>query len=464
MQSEQSQRPESALTAPSSNRTNRLTRFIQKSVSLLKANKRPAPSAALLASEASAVPPEENPNPETQEKKEKQGYISPRYVREQRNYTLTEADLKNHVAALETALGDGWPRRHHSRYRNAHALLVCWADSDSVHPAEPYSPPQSLVTPGRSTLSHELSPAQATSKVDVRGSSGMARHNTGQGPFVSVAHQLADVFESRYGIQAQVWKVPLLDNAQEMLTWKMKHFVDEYGGPDNLLIFWYGGMAELSSPRSTGESPARNSLNAGEVIWYGSKSKPGITARTVTKALRLARADVFMLNDSPFAQQVYTSHINDPQSFELLGSGSTDPNRSTPSFTRTLALMLESPHLSSNGVSVRQLHRKLLDIAADPIYRSPATAARIPTYPVYIQMAQTAPNDREAKRSIILSRLDTSLAPEMNYAKTVGDPGVKIQFKLARQHLDVRQWKEWVLAAPTEAREVSVKVCGKGDK
>ncbi|KAK5636953.1 hypothetical protein RRF57_012665 [Xylaria bambusicola] len=458
MQFEQSRRPESALTAPSSNRTNIFTRFIRKSISLLKANKRPASSAVVSASEASIAPPEEDPKPETQ------GYISPRYVREQRHYTLTEADLRNHVAALETALGDGWPRRHHSRYRYVHALLVCWTDSDSVHPADPYSPSQSLLSPGRSTFSHEVGPAQAASEVKVRGPSGISGHNAGQGPFVSVAYQLAGVFESRYGIQAQVWKVPSLDNAQEMLAWKMKHFVDEHGGPDNLLIFWYGGMAELGSPRSTGECSMRSGINAGEVIWYGSKSKPGITARTVTKALSLARADVLMLNDSPFAQHVYSSHINDPESFELLGSGSTDPNRSTPSFTRTLALMLESPHISSNGVSVRQLHRKLLDMAADPVYRSPATAARIPTYPVYIQMAQSAPHDREAKRSIILSRLDTSLGPEMNYAKTVGDPGVRIQFKLARQHLDVRRWKEWVLAAPAEAREVSVKVCNKGDK
>ena len=64
----------------------------------------------------------------------------------------------------------------------------------------------------------------------------------------------------------------------------------------------------------------------------------------------------------------------------------------------------------------------------------------------------------------MLSRLDTSLATETNYARCVGEPGVVIHFKLARTHLNVRRWRDWVLGAPEEAREVSVKACGKGKK
>lgn len=51
-----------------------------------------------------------------------------------------------------------------------------------------------------------------------------------------------------------------------MLAWKTKDFVDEHGGPDNLLIYWYGGMADYgSSGRPT--SPGGSVVS--EVTWYG---------------------------------------------------------------------------------------------------------------------------------------------------------------------------------------------------
>jgi hypothetical protein len=87
-----------------------------------------------------------------------------------------------------------------------------------------------------------------------------------QGPFIPAAHQLSDVLERRYGITSQVWMIPSLDSPQDVLAAKVKQFVRTHGGPDNLLIFWYGGRAEFVSGSGDG---AHGSESGGEVIWYG---------------------------------------------------------------------------------------------------------------------------------------------------------------------------------------------------
>ncbi|KAI3340757.1 hypothetical protein F4824DRAFT_497048 [Ustulina deusta] len=441
MQPGNPQQPESA---PPGNRSSSFTRFIKESFSRAKGSK-----------------PSESPS-ETQE-----GSLnaSPRvYTRPHRRYNLTEEDLKNHVAALQIAIEDAWPRRHHSRYRSARALLVCWSENESTDAsttADPYPP---LPPFGRSRVSSVSSESNANypirssseSRFHVRNSSSTIAQNARQGPFFPAAYQLAAVLDRRYGIQAQVWMVPSVDVPQDALTAKIKHFVQEYGGPDNLLIFWYGGQADFVSTTPIEPSAGAN-YNTTELMWYGRKDKPGVPARVVTKALGLGRADVLMLNDSPFAQHAYSSHIEGPGSFELLGPGIT--GNPSASFTLTLALMLDAPNLATHGVSVPELHRKLLDMAApgNPI-RTPTAPGRAANYPVYVQIAQST---REARRNIVLSRLDASLAVETNYARNVSEPGVKLQIRLPRPSLDVRRWREWVLAAPDEAQEVSVQVSGK---
>lgn len=260
-----------------------------------------------------------------------------------------------------------------------------------------------------------------------------------------------------------------------------------------------------------------------------------------------------MLNDSPFAQHVYTGHLCGPGSFELLGSGSVNPSdinaipMQEASFTRTLALMLDSPFLAAHGVSVVELHRKLLDTMspsrsfstfdrmsarmspdASPItptsantrtsFGSTATSAttaagastqqqeststspttntststsaaaasrastsarsrsylkpsslivargtkpaHIPAYPVYCQIAQSTQLERDVRRNIVLSRLDASLAMETNYARTLTEPRVRLDIRLERPFLDVRRWKEWILRAPSEAKDISATMGG----
>lgn len=280
----------------------------------------------------------------------------------------------------------------------------------------------------------------------------------------------------------------------------------------------------------------------------------GISARTICKTLGNARADVLMLNDSPFSQHVYTGHLCGPGSFELLGSGSmtssdtmTIPTQEA-SFTRSLALMLDSPFLSTHGVSVVELHRKLLDTMSprtsfSPIDRMsarmspepspisptsadsrtsfgstatgtatlaststgqrestsptttfatapsassasrarlstksrsyhnlkasslivaqgarPTSATRIPPYPVYCQIAQSTQLERDVRRNIVLSRLDAAMAMDRNWARPATEPRVWLDIRLERPFLDVRRWKEWILRAPADAKDISAKM------
>ncbi|KAI0966441.1 hypothetical protein F4678DRAFT_293942 [Xylaria arbuscula] len=460
MEPSEEQRPKSGL---SSVRSSSFARFIKKSYSLTKKDKKPEPSSTTQEEDVDA-----------------NGRV---YIRPQRRLTLTEADLKNNVVALQTAMDDTWPLRHHSRYRNARALLVCWADSDSSTyapvTAETFAPVQSYRSPVGSPVgspmgspvtprfSYDSHPPRVSSERRLRNSASTIGQSTRQGPFVSAAYQLANVLERCYGIRAQVWLIPSLENPQNMLAGKIKQFVDMYGGPDSLLIFWYGGLADFAAALPKKGTGGGNGISSNEIMWHGSRDEPGISARTIIKTLSLglARADVLMLNDSPFAQHAYASHIEGPGTFELLGPGSTHANYHAASFTRTLSVMLNSPHLANQGVSVLELHRKLLDIASDPGSRTTTTLSatqmmRGPAYPVYVQLVPAEP----IARHIVLSRLETPLAAKTNYARDVGEPGVNIYFRLARSHLEVKQWKEWMLGAPEEVREVSVSVPGKADK
>jgi hypothetical protein len=158
--------------------------------------------------------------------------------------------------------------------------------------------------------------------------------------------------------------------------------------------------------------------------------------------------------------------------------------------------MLNSPFIAAHGVSVLELHRKLIDImcpkggafeamstrTASPDmpptedtgterpgssrgYPRPNSSlvvafapkpAQIPPYPVYCQVSQGTQLERDARRSIVLSYLDKSLAIETSYARNVVEPRIKLDIRLARPFLNVRQWREWILRAPEGAQEVIV--------
>ncbi|KAI0539563.1 hypothetical protein GGR58DRAFT_524336 [Xylaria digitata] len=463
----QPRKPDEPESTPSGNRISSFSRFIRKPYSLTKRNKSPTPS--------------ETPKANLDVNRSV-------HARPQRQHIPTKADLRNHVAALQTALDGAWPRRYRSRYRNIRALLVCWPDNDSTDVSMVMGLSSSIqlsglgsstVPSGSSSDSNSTPLARSPCETSAMKSSYAITQSTTQGPFVPVAYQLADVLERRYEIKAQVWMIPSLESPSDMLAGKVRQFVEEYGGQDNLLIFWYGGHAEFVSASPKGDAPG-SEMGKGEVIWYG-LDVPGVPAKTATKALGAARADVLMLNDSPYAQHAYAGHITGPGTFELLGSGSTSPEPNTAreaSFTRTLTLMLDSPFLATHGVSVLELHHKLLDMAghSQPILRASSQkperetalivsraqqTARAPVYPIYCQISQSPRLERGAHRNIVLSSLNASLAAETNYARTVGEPRVTLDFRLERQFLDVQRWKEWVLKAPEDVQEVSVKVVEK---
>ncbi|KAI1812126.1 hypothetical protein GGS20DRAFT_46329 [Poronia punctata] len=480
------------------------------------------------------------------------GYISPYYSRTQRTGTLTEEDLKNNTETLHKVLTDAWPKRNDSRYGNARALLVCWADHDDSSSSTTSKPPSSLslsanknkntdlkiqgggttkttmiptlrgqkssILPLRTSFANTTATATGTasddvlllpppipprsihrtsSRAEMRESSSKSKKKSGSnhGPFVTAASQLGDVLERRYGIKSQTWLVPSIGDPQEALAHKVRQFVADYGSSaDSLVLFWYGGHAEFVSVGEGGGGTGTGT--GGEVIWYGGRDEPGIPAKTASKILANARADVLMINDSPFANHIYVPHASGPGTFELLGSGSTTPSNLEPdhgkegSLTRTLSLMLDSPFLAAHGVSVVELHRKLLDmqafhlnsttfepiagtsISTSPLDNSsgarhiPARARSLghpPAYPIYCQISQSPSLERGTTRNIILSKLNTSLRP-----KTVGPgflgtgasgkPVVRLDIQLERPFVNVRRWKEWILRAPDEAEGVRVSI------
>ncbi|KAI0198561.1 hypothetical protein F4808DRAFT_256388 [Astrocystis sublimbata] len=432
------------------------------------------------------------------------------YTRPRRHLNPTEEELRNHASMLQSTLNDTWPHRHHSRYRNVRALLVHWAGdgstgtataSGSLSRTPPSSQPEFSPALSRfSTRSHDNALATTSSGASTVTAQRKVSQELGstESPFIPAAHQLAGVLGNRYGIQSQVWMIPSLESPQEVLAGKVKQFVEDYGATGNLLIFWYGGHAGFASAE-------------GEVMWYGPKDIPGISARTISKTLGIARADVLVLNDSPFAQHAYVSHINGPGTFELLGSGSMTPSSAEPnpsregSFTRTLALMLDSPFLATHGVSVLELHRKLLDMmnpkrssvdttasasarAVPPSPISDATtetpqryprrlrsrtsfssmvvakapaAAQAPAYPVYCQISQSTQLERDARRTIVLSRLNTPLTDQARYVRPANEPTIHVDLRLQRSYVDVPVWKEWFLRAPADAEGVNVKYSSK---
>ncbi|KAI1823248.1 hypothetical protein F4861DRAFT_342878 [Xylaria intraflava] len=429
---------------------------------------------------------------------------TPARPRPRRNLIPTEADLNNNVATLQTTLKDAWPKRHHSRYRQAHALFVCWADCELVdaytlaaarsplHSPISTSPP---TTPRFSAASDAHCLPRTSSRVDMRNSAATAGQGVRQGPFIPAAYQLANVFERRYGISGQVWMIPSLENPQDMLCGKIAQFVTEYGGPDNLLIFWYGGSAEFVGAPDDGARWTEG--NGAEVVWYGLRDELGISAKAVTKALSAASSDVLFLNDSPFAQHAYMGHLTGPGTFEMLGSGSMVASNlerrmeRVASFTRTLALMLDAPALATHGVSIPELHRKLLDVVnpgrpktalptAPPfaattqrggtshgppsthLIASRAPTAQAPPYPVYCQISQAVQLEKRACRNIVLSHLNAPLCAELVHAKGAAEPRVRLDLRLKRPFLDVRRWREWIMNAPPDAKEIIFsKISGK---
>jgi len=219
--------------------------------------------------------------PEQQEPKpgDPNGYVGA-YTRVPRNSQPTEEDLKSYSNNLRDQLAEAWPQRYNSRYKKAYALLVCWADNDPArlpprfaqdpHPSPYLGSPslrgqQSCMTLRSSYASEDVRLVDRTSsRADMKEATTIVgRH----GPFVAAAYQLSSVFERRYGYNSQIWMVPNIGNPQEALAHKLRQFIADYGSPDNLLIFWYGGHAEFIG--NFNRDSQGGGMNGGDVIWYG---------------------------------------------------------------------------------------------------------------------------------------------------------------------------------------------------
>lgn len=241
--------PQPPGTALQNSRVNSFSQFFKKNLSSAKNQ------------ESSALPEAAGPN----------ANAIPGYARPQRHHGLTEADLNNNVTTLQTSVDEAWPHRHHSRYRQARALLVCWSDIDLNNDVMPHGSSTSTPPQPAESGSLRFSSGSAASFGGTRSSmnsTSTAGRCTRDGPFVPAALQLEDVLERRYDIRTQVWMIPSLENPQDVLAGKVRQFVEAYGGPDNLLIFWYGGRAEFVSANQN-EDPVGSDNPAGEVIWYG---------------------------------------------------------------------------------------------------------------------------------------------------------------------------------------------------
>ncbi|KAK8072974.1 hypothetical protein PG996_006322 [Apiospora saccharicola] len=181
----------------------------------------------------------------------------------------------------------------------------------------------------------------------------------------SAAHALAELFRRRYGFDVLVWLIPVM-RPQQSLAAKLRQFardVDARQRPgENLLIFWYGGSA-------------REDEGGGAPLWFGeSFGGPTINSQIVPQILGAGKSDVLTIYDSPHA--LHGHNVTGPGICEHLGasahddiiagfvgeSGSNDSGFRTPlSFTRTLIQILDNPDRAARGISVLDIHRKLVN-------------------------------------------------------------------------------------------------------
>ncbi|KAK8017019.1 hypothetical protein PG993_015208 [Apiospora rasikravindrae] len=372
---------------------------------------------------------------------------------------------------------NGWEGRHRgSRYRSVKVLLTYWAETDD--------------------------PAFGAA---------------------AAARALADVFQNRYGFDVLVWLIPIMQ-PQQALAAKLRQFArdtDSRQQPgENLLIFWYGG-------------PAReDEIDGGPALWFG--DGPTINSQIVPQILGAGKSDVLTLYDSPHALHGY--NVTGPGLCEHLGAAayngvvagfvsnnnrsSTDSitsnkdvnyHRHSPSFTRALIQILDNPDRAAQGLSVLDIHRKLVnrynmaaaaaaaggseldeareggdDAGKDKGRRRgvyaylPRTRPWLPSAlrqtPTYCHLSRCPPRSEGGPASIVLARLgrrqspEAAMSPTKEYTqqrveddeeeseKEKEDGAVEVTMRLRLRPpastVNVGRWKEWILNAPAEATKL----------
>ncbi|KAK8121763.1 hypothetical protein PG984_010433 [Apiospora sp. TS-2023a] len=359
----------------------------------------------------------------------------------------------------------GWAGRHHNtRYHSVKVLLTFWAETDD--------------------------PAFGAA---------------------SAAHALAELFRRRYGFDVLVWLIPVM-RPQQSLAAKLRQFARDVDAQqrsgENLLIFWYGGSA-------------REDEGGGSPLWFGeSFGGPTINSQIVPQILGAGKSDVLTIYDSPHA--LHGHNVTGPGICEHLGasahddiiagfvseSGSNDSSFRTPlSFTRTLIQILDNPDRAARGISVLDIHRKLVNRYRMALNAAATSAGgsesdeekQLPTSkrntfngreethinrtqpflpralrqtPVYCHLSHCRPRSEGGRpSSIVLSQLGppaTFLQPRqapspvpegLDEGENGGDDGtaevtMRLRLQPPADAVDVGRWKEWILDAPPEASQL----------
>ncbi|KAK7961676.1 uncharacterized protein PG986_002501 [Apiospora aurea] len=352
---------------------------------------------------------------------------------------------------------NGWAGRHRgTRYRSVKVLLTYWAETDD--------------------------PAFGAA---------------------AAARALADVFQYRYGFDVLVWLIPVMQ-PQQALAAKLRQFArdaDARQRPgESLLIFWYGG-------------PAReDESDGGPPLWFGeSFTGPTINSHIVPQVLGAAKSDVLTLYDNPHALHGY--NVTGPGLCEHLGaaayngvvagfaanysanasssadgvtSSGIDHRRYSLSFTRALIQILDSPDRAAQGISVLDIHRKLINryqmatAAAKGSESDEAKEAAL-TWKMDARVLPPVPvpaAGRGGPASIVLAQLgrqtlETTAIPspkensqqgpedvDEDEKESENDDGsaveltMRLRLRPPADTVDVGRWKQWILDAPPEARQL----------
>ncbi|KAI1114889.1 hypothetical protein F5Y14DRAFT_412345 [Nemania sp. NC0429] len=159
-------------------------------------------------------------------------------------------------------------------------------------------------------------------------------------------------------------------------------------------------------------------------------------------------------------QQKILPNLGASKSTVSLATTPTSPDTPTPTPTPTTGASANT----SSSASILRTTRSSSHLRPPPLVVSrTARPTHIPAYPVYCQIAQATQLERDVRRNIVLARPDASLeleAGRWSYAPRAPaeEPRVRIEVRLERPFLDVRRWKEWILRAPAEAREIEAKM------
>lgn len=253
-------------------------------------------------------------------------------------------------------------------------------------------------------------------------------------------------------------------------------------------VMWFGEYVTRHVPLVSCADANDNSSR-----WGGE-----VNSTIVPQILGSSSADVLTLYDCGFS--IHGQIATRARVFEHLGAsagGIVEGFRRPGSFTRCLIRILDRPEAAAYGVSVPDIHRKLVNFAkrgraaaaaaaaTDPteeeerddasVYtsggrgRAVSTASAVPSLwlsgvvgpsppsPVYCRLSAGRPRSKGEPATIVLSRLGYPLEVFPNENPPEEEQEVELCIRLKRNDINVERWTQWLLDAPPEADRVTVK-------